>query len=232
MINFVTVNWRAYDLLQVLIESIGLYTSVPYEIIVVDNGPYRQKLTTNHVYQFYTDTNIGHGDGINKGIQIASEIFPSNPYLFVLDSDCHFLRANWEQDLIDVLQGADLAAGKGVPEKPIRAACMFMKLKTGLQYDWQDTPGYKGHRVTPDGFDVAISAYHQMIREGKSVFFLKSMPNRYGTKNGEEWSVKQHPFLYHHWHGSHLKERAVDFPNFDLNTDKTKLLSMIPWRQL
>ena len=29
--------------------------------------------------------------------------------------------------------------------------------------DWRATSGYKGHRITPEGFDVGIVAYHQMI---------------------------------------------------------------------
>jgi hypothetical protein len=123
----------------------------------------------------------------------------------------------------------DLIGGRGVPAKPIRPACMFMK-KHLERYDWRDTADYKGHRITPEGYDVAILAYHQICADQHRVGFLEARQNRYGTLNGEEWCIDGVPLVYHHWHGSHLKERSVDFPGRDLFADKTKLFAQIPWR--
>jgi hypothetical protein len=106
---------------------------------------------------------------------------------------------------------------------------MFMKKEFG-RYDWRDSTGYKGHRVTPDGTDVAIAAYYQMVHDGVKVGFLESKSNHYNTLCGEEWCIRDKPLVYHHWHGSHLRERQVDFPKDDLIKNKKLLFEQIPWR--
>jgi hypothetical protein len=147
-----------------------------------------------------------------------------------VDVDTHFLREGWEDDCVKDLGDNDVLAGKGVPEKPIRPACMFMKTEISRKYDWRSTSGYRGHRITPDGFDVGISAYYSMIKDGVKLKFMNAVKSRYPTLNGEEWCSANRPFLYHHWHGTHLKNRQVDFPNNDLMMDKQILLRSIPWR--
>lgn len=69
-----------------------------------------------------------------------------------------------------------------------------------------------------------------MIKDGVNLHLLEHSANHYGTMNGELWEVNDKPFLYHHWHGTHLKERQVDFPNQDLLADKNLLFSRVPWR--
>lgn len=206
-LSIVTVNWKADDFLAVLRESVELFTSSPYEFIVIDNST----------------QNRGHGEGMNLGAAQAT-----GQYVMFVDVDCHFLRPGWDLPL--VTSGLDIIAGEGVPEKPIRPACLFLRADLARRYDWSATPGYKGHRVTPDGFDVAIRAYHQMVADGVSIKLLSPRSNRYGTLNGEEWWIDGQPILYHHWHGSHLTERSVDFPGRDLFADKEVLFSKIPWR--
>lgn len=146
-----------------------------------------------------------------------------------LDVDVHMLQYQWEEPFVTHMAQYDVIGAKGVPEKPIRPACMFMKRDVAVRHDWQPTPGYKGHRVTPDGYDVAIAAYHNMVKEGTKIAFMGSYPNRYGTLTGEEWGIEGEPLVYHHWHGSHLAERQVDFDT-NLETEKEKLFSQIPWR--
>ena len=147
-----------------------------------------------------------------------------------MDADFHFIQSGWENAFLGLMEKYDVVGGRGVPEKPIRPACMFMKRRIAIAYDWRDTPGYKGHRVTPDGFDVAIKAYHRMVQDKVPMLLLEAQSNRYGTLNGEEWCVDGVPYVYHHWHGTHLRERQVDFPDNNLMTDKELLFSKIPWR--
>lgn len=175
--------------------------------------------------------NIGHGEGLNLAAQKANELFPSNPFALFLDCDTHFLKLGWNE-LFTNIGEFDVIAAKGVEAKPIRPACMFMKQKILNQYDWRASPNYQGHRVTPQGTDVAIAAYHQMIRDGIKIKFLESFPNRYDTFTGEEWGLEGIPLVYHHWHGSHLTQRQVDFPVVDLKHEKNKLFAKIPWRQI
>lgn len=227
MISIVVVNWNSYDWLDLLLESLERFTTTKYNVIVVDNSLNPKTITRSHVQQIVTGENIGHGAGLNLGASKAE-----NLYTMFLDVDSHILCHNWDTYFLRFMKTHDLLAGKGVKVKPIRPACMFMKTEIAKKYDWQATPGYKGHRITPMGMDVAIPAYHQIVTDGVPKLFLESQRSIYGTLNGEEWCVEGKRLIYHHWHGSHLIERQVDFPNNDLLADKKLLFSKIPWRTL
>lgn len=228
MITIVTVNYNAHDFLGLLIESLYLFSTIPYELIVIDNSEERVKLDHPNVHQFHMPTNIGHGRGLNHGVAKAFELFKHNPYIMFLDCDCHFLKYRWEAAFIGQMKDHDIIGGKGPPSKPIRPACMFMRKEVG-RYDWSDTTGYRGNRATPGGYDVAIKAYYKIMADNLRIGFLTSQKSQYGTINGEEWCIDGEPYVYHHWHGSHLKERQEDFPGQDLTEDKCALFSKIPW---
>lgn len=228
MITIVTVNYNSYDFLGLLIESLYILSTMPYELIVIDNSENKIKLNNPNVHQFFTHTNIGHGRGLNLGVSKAYDLFKNNPYLMFLDCDCHFLKMKWENAFISKMKKYDIIGGKGPASKPIRPACMFMRKELG-KYDWSDSEGYKGNRSTPGGYDVAIKAYYKIMADGLKIGFLTPQKNRYNTINGEEWCIDDIPYLYHHWHGSHLKERQEDFPNHNLIEDKNRLFSSISW---
>lgn len=232
MISLVTVNFNSYDWLDILIESLSIYSTLPYELIVVDFSDEKRILNIPNVRHFRLPENRGHGEGLNyacKNTRFATDHYD---YVMFLDIDCHILQKGWEEAFLGLMKDYDVVGGKGVPEKPIRPACMFMKRNIAFINNWSATPGYMGHRVTPDGYDTAIKAYHEMIRDKVPMKLLESCPNRYGTLNGEEWMVDGTPYVYHHWHGSHLKERQIDFPNDDLLADKKKLFDSVPWRHV
>lgn len=229
MISIITVNWNSYNFLDLLIESMEIYSSHSHELIVVDNSANPKPINRQNVHQFVMNKNTGHGYGLNYGCLKNAQLFPDNEYIMFLDVDCHFLRYGWEELFLSQMDQYDVVGGKGVPSKPIRPACMFLKKKLE-RYDWRDTDGYKGNRITPEGYDVAILAYHKMCADGVKVGFLDSAPNRYKTLNGEEYCINGTPLVYHHWHGSHIKERSVDFPDTDLFADRDKLFCQIPWR--
>lgn len=224
MISLVTVNWNSNDFLSLLIESVERFTTVPYELIVVDNS--LQKCKVDRVVYHHTNANIGHGAGLNLGVGLSNSEFP---YVMFLDVDTHFLCHNWSEHFIKCMGQWDVVGGRGVPAKPIRPACMFMKRQFS-KYDWRDSPGYKGHRITPDGTDVAIQAYYDMLRDGVRIGFLENKDNRYGTHTGEEWCIDDVPLVYHHWSGTWLHKRQEDFPEINLQSEKNKLFESIPWR--
>lgn len=229
MISIIVANWNSYDWLDLLLESLDIFTKSSYKVIVVDNSINYKQIDHINVFQIINKTNIGHGQALNLGSQSHEN---TNPFTMFLDVDCHVLSHGWEFELIGMMDEFDVIGGKGVPQKPIRPACMFMKTEIAQKYDWCDSPGYKGHRVTPEGTDVAIRAYHQMVSDGVPIHFLDAQKNRYGTLNGEEFVLDNKPLFYHHWHGSHLHERQTDFPNDNLFEDKRLLFSQIPWRIL
>jgi len=229
MISIIVVNWNAYDFLDLLIESVELYTRLPYHLLVVDNSTHKRPIRAKNTIQFPMENNIGHGRGLNHGVAKSFELFPDDLFLMFLDVDCHLLRHGWEGYFLSKMETLDIIGGRGVAAKPIRPACMFMKKPIGV-YDWCDTKAYGGHRKTPEGYDVAILAYYRMSADKVRIGFLERKPNRYRTLNGEEWCINGVPLVYHHWHGSHLRERQEDFPNSDLLADKASLFSQIPWR--
>lgn len=147
-----------------------------------------------------------------------------------LDCDCHIIKYRWEDAFIGKMKEYDIIGGQGPPSKPIRPACMFMRYELG-KYDWAPTDGYNGNRATPGGYDTAIKAYFKIMADNKRIGFMTSQKraNRYNTANGEEWQIDNQPYVYHHWHGSHLKERQSDYPNVDLMEDKAMLFSKISW---
>lgn len=225
MISIITVTYDSYDFLTLLLESLDLYSSVPHEIVIVDNSTVKQQIETPNTVQFHMQTNLGHGPGLNEGVKLAK-----HPFVMFLDVDTHILCKNWENPFIQLMDQFDVVGGRGVPAKPIRPACMFMKRGIAVAYDWRATEGYRGIRGGVPGFDVAIQAYHKMLVDGMKIKLIESQPSRYKTVVGEEWCIEGQPLVYHHWHGAHIKERQIDFPNDDLMANKNLLFSQIPWR--
>jgi glycosyltransferase involved in cell wall biosynthesis len=229
MISIITVNFNAYDFLDLMIESLERYSSLPHNLIVIDNSEIKKSVDRNNVHQFHMPINIGHGRGLNHGVVKIYSLFPETLFIMFLDIDCHVLTHRWEEPFIKSMRDNDIVCGRGVPAKPLRPSCVFMK-KDLARHDWTATENYQGHRITPAGYDVGIKAYYAIKAEGLRVGFLESRPNRYKTLNGEEWCMEGVPLVYHHWHGSHLKERQKDRPEQDLFADKAMLFSKIPWR--
>jgi glycosyltransferase involved in cell wall biosynthesis len=224
MISIISVNWNSYDFLELLIESLERYSSLSYELIVIDNSVKKQQIIRDSVFQYMMPENIGHGQGLNEGVKLTKF-----PFVMFLDVDTHILCHNWEEPFLKMMEEFDVVGGRGVPAKPIRPACMFMKREFSF-YDWRASEGYKGERGEIQGFDVAIQAYHQMLKDGVRIKLLEHIPSRYETIVGEEFCIDGVPICYHHWHGSHIKERQIDFPNCDLTENKELLFSQIPWR--
>lgn len=225
MLSIVTVNWNSYDWLDLLIESIRIYTTCSYEIVVVDNS--ETPIPVPNVCHIQNHKNIGHGAGLNLGVQHTNM-----PYVMFLDVDCHVLCHGWEQPFLKLMQEFDVIGGKGVPAKPIRPACLCLKQSLAKEYDWQATKGYCGERGGVPGFDVAIKAYHQMLEENRSVKLLEPHKSHYKTVKGEEYEIDGKRLVYHNWSSTYLKIRQHDFPNNDLFEDKKMLFSKIPWRTI
>lgn len=226
-ITILSVNWNAYDFAILLLESVKKYTSKKELPVVIVNNSTDKSYSLNHysnIEIIEQSSNIGHGQGINIGLQ-----YIRTKYVLVLDIDCHFLNP-WEFDLLrfveylmpwDTTPIPDLITMEGSQEKPIRPAFLFMQTHFAKQYDWQSSENYQGVRKTPYGTDVGIAAYKRMLQQGKNIQFLQKFPNPIHLNGfrGESFGIHQ-PFVFHYWHGSHLRERQEDFPNIDLLREK------------
>ena len=228
-ISVIFVNWNGYDWQNLLIKSVDKYSYSPHEILIFNNNPDAAVRLKNPRYRELSSfgNNMGHGFGLNVGVHEANSQF-----VLFLDVDCHLLTEGWEKMFMfkarHFHRDADVIAAPGPPEKPLRPACMFMRREIAREYDYMPSPGYKGHRITPNGYDVAIKAYHKMVADGLKIEWMESFPNRYGTATGEEWGLDGKPICYHHWHGSTINEpdRIKDFPTVDLEAEKDKLFKL------
>ena len=228
MISIVAVNHKSYEWAKLLIESARRFSEKKHEIVIVENT----KVGTQPIQDATVVDNHGepsHGVGLNVGVLAAQ-----GEFCLVLDIDCHFLHGGWETAFQRALEGHHVVTVPGSEAKPLRPACMFMKTSVARGYDWRSTPGYQGHRVTPDGFDVGIIAYHEMVAAGLPIRWMEIIgkkAGRYPTINGEEYALMGIPYFYHHWHGTHLEYRQKDYPDVDLAADKELLFRSIPWKK-
>jgi glycosyltransferase involved in cell wall biosynthesis len=220
-LSIIVVNYNSYDFTNLLIKTCNKLSQQLIEIIVIDNSK-TETFEYSNVSVFLQPHNIGHGQGINLGVQKAS-----SDILLILDSDCHFLSKDFDQLILKEMQNCDVLAVPGSIEKPIRASCLCIKKEIAINYDFKSTPDYKGHRITPHGYDTAILAYYKMLQEKREIKWFDTIkPNRYKTLNGEEYALNNKSMIYHHWHGSHLTERQVDFKE-DLQKDKEFLFNFV-----
>lgn len=220
MIAVLTVAWRSDDFVKLLVESVRRTGGEESPIVVVANDDRDDAFRHTHTVRNRADKT--HGGGINAGLK---EFDPAKTdHVLILDADCHMLSKTWQADLLGAIDGSHAVTVPGSASKPLRPAFVFMRLADALTYDWRATPGYRGHRVTPEGFDVGVLAYHRMTGEGKVIRWMDVVkPSRYHTLNGEEYGLDGVPLAYHHWHGTHLAERAGDYPGQDLFADRDKL---------
>ncbi len=212
LIGVLAVNYNAPDFTSLLVQSLG--NSTPIYIVENSIAPWSGLATV-----ILNPGEKTHGAGLNLGLRHIKE-----EYVLILDIDCHLLCHAWQSHFLNAASYHDVITVAGTSQKPIRPACVFMKTKEARQRNWSATPGYRGVRVTPEGSDVGILAYHAMKDAGLSFKFMDIVkPSRYGTLNGEEYALNGKNIVYHHWHGSHLIDRAYDYPDHDLILDKELL---------
>ena len=110
-ISVITVNYNGYHDTCEFIDFIGVntVTSVPYEIIVVDNGStanegllLQQKYPSVHVIR--SEQNLGFAGGNNLGIKSAK-----GNYLFLLNNDTLIVK-----DTVYLFKSKRLLSSKGI----------------------------------------------------------------------------------------------------------------------
>jgi hypothetical protein len=225
LITILTVDYNSHDFVKLMVESVRRFDTEETPIVVVDNS--KEPDFVRGTIRIENQGEKSHGEGLNLGLK-----YVDTEYVLILDADCHVLSGDWKQDFRVGMGQWDVLTVAGPVQKPLRPACVFLNADLARSFEWRATEGYKGHRVTPSGFDVGIRAYHAMMQKKLRIGFMDAMrPNRYKTLNGEEYLIGGIPTIYHHWHGTHLNERSSDFPGLDLQADKDQLFKAIRWRQ-
>ena len=101
LVSIVTLSWNAPQFTKLALESIKMYTSEPYEVIVVDNGSgpettsFLASLDDPHVRVIYNGENKGFGGGNNIGMAAAR-----GEYVIVLNNDV-VVTERWVEGLLE-----------------------------------------------------------------------------------------------------------------------------------
>lgn len=106
-IGIVIVTYNAMPFVKICIESIKRYTTVPYELIIVDNDsedPLREYLKTiPDATLILNEDNKLWAAGCNQGMQAAGD---DVTHILLLNSDIEIRRADWLQRLVAVAEAS------------------------------------------------------------------------------------------------------------------------------
>ncbi|MDD4437867.1 MAG: glycosyltransferase family 2 protein [Tissierellia bacterium] len=125
-LSVITVNYNGKEDTRRLIESLRDHLSIPYELIVVDNGSVENEaLDLQNGYPFIktirSERNMGFAGGNNLGIRQAS-----GNYLFFLNNDT-FVKDNSAAFLLEVMKQKPVLGG-------ISPKILFADEKGGIQF--------------------------------------------------------------------------------------------------
>lgn len=192
MISVITVDFYSGVFLDILRDSLkkNADPSIPYELIVHDNGAVR---------------NIGHGKGIEELVKKANY-----NTILLLDSDAHVILKDWNRHLLALWNPAEqpkkplrLIAGEGGQLKPVRPCVMsferdYVLSDPDFTFQSQEFLGAK--------FDVGVLFNFQVLSKGGSVQLFKYAKKSYPNTVGNDFLIQTEegnvPFVFHHWYGS------------------------------
>jgi len=112
IVPIINLNKKIQDLTDKCLSSIRKYTTVPYELIIIDNGNadrWSADITIKNA------RNVGNGKSWNQGLKLSS-----GEFLLLIDNDTEILHKEWEKALIrafdDPLVGISFPATKNRDE--------------------------------------------------------------------------------------------------------------------
>jgi len=225
MISIVAVNCNTLDWMKLLVQSVRKFTTVPYEIIIVDNnsedGSQVWLKEQRDVLALMMNRNFGHGKGLDFGINYAE-----HPFIMVMDIDAHLQRKGWDLDFFDLYtkdKDIKLIAAKGgdpegkltcqesiekwatanAKKKPIHACFQFFNKKFFKENKLSFEPR--------EGQDVGRKNYFDIIGLGYKVHriapgYEDAVEKRkfYPGSFGDNYYLFGEPFLYHNWYSARM----------------------------
>jgi len=211
LISITAASQNTPEWAELLIKSIRKFTSIKYEIIIIDNGStpeskeyLRREAAARRIRLYENRANMGHGFALDQGTKLAQGRF-----VCAMDIDAFFLRDGWAIDLI-ALYESDPAirliarAGKYNKSKPMAPPIFFYEreyaLNSGLAFVY--APGkLKGST------DTAMAAYWQILDAGHRVQLLDGVGSMATNPGGGDIvEVAGKPTIYHHYYGARFRE--------------------------
>ena len=105
-VSIILITWAEtkgrMTLLKKTLNSLRASTNIPYELIVVDNGPKEQTtfLKTQKIDKHIINkVNQGIGKARNQGMEVAE-----GEYIVFVDNDILFLKSGWLEDSIKIIE--------------------------------------------------------------------------------------------------------------------------------
>jgi len=200
-LTIITASINSPEWAKLLICSVRKFTTMAYEVAVVDNGSLFNNLlwleAQDDVNLIKVKENRGHGAAMDTGTALAGSRF-----VCFLDVDSHIMRPGWAEDLFDIYNSdpkIKLIGCLGPVHKPLHPPLMFYEkefiIKNGISFK----------HVPPHSTDTAQKAYWDIIRLGDKVHRLEKGAKKYGLM-GDEIHIKGQPTIYHHWYGTRFRE--------------------------
>ena len=100
-ISIITLSWDNLDYTIAFVKSIRENTSVPYELIIVDNGSETKTqkwVEKNADRSIIFNTNQGFSKGFNEGIKIAQ-----GKFVMMANNDTEFPKY-WDTNLLETME--------------------------------------------------------------------------------------------------------------------------------
>lgn len=200
-ISIISANLDSPEWAELLIKSVRKFTTMEYEIIIIDNGSLPENLTwleqQSDISLIKLLRNIGHGGAIDLGTQIAR-----GEYIVFLDIDSHIQRKDWDRDL-RLLWLSDnkirLIGIIGPEHKPLHPPLFFYKREFMLENNiiFRYMP-----RISTD---TAQKAYWDIINLGFKVERLQKGEKTYNCI-GDEIHLGGESTIFHMWYGTRFNE--------------------------
>jgi len=206
MISILSVNYNALPWMKLLVASVRKFTTVPYEIIIIDNnsqdGSVKWLREQSDVRATMLNHNIKHGPGMNTAFRHAR-----HKLCLVLDIDAHIMRKNWDFDLLGILKdnpNTRLIAAMGGEAKPIHPCFMFIQRDFFLKNNLSFGPG--------EGYDVGRKLYPDIIGMGHDVYrapvrYEEDGKKFYDGAYGDHYDINGQPTIYHNWYSSRMWQK-------------------------
>ena len=168
-ISIITLSWDNVDYTKAFVKSIRENTSVPYELIIVDNGsePKTQKwVEKNADRSIIFNTNQGFSKGFNEGIKIAQ-----GKFVMMANNDTEFPKY-WDTQLLETMENN--------PRAGIISPVYTSGRKSALRFE----TGNKIIKIFP--FRKYPSAVAFFIRRNEMINIFGGWSEEYEIASGED----------------------------------------------
>lgn len=202
LLTVASANINSPEWAELLVKSIIKFSSVPTEILIIDNASLAQNLKwlekQKGIKLIKLSKNIGHGNAMDLATTLAV-----SPYICFLDIDSFVQRKAWDTDLIDMYDAdkrVKLIGVRGPEHKPLHPPLFFYEKRfiTENNIMFKYLP-----RVSTD---TAQKAYWDIINLGFKVERLEKGVKVYPDCIGDEIYLADKPTFFHSWYGTRFNE--------------------------